>query len=222
MRPAADEDRRARNDGVVAAVFDMDGTLFDSATVVPDAFIEAVLECGGTRYERADVIAAYGLGPPATILTHLLGRDCRDADLARYHERLELLAESVVVYPGLVEVLAELAERLPLAVVTGASRRAAEILLGAARLLAQFKVVVGGDEVPFPKPDPGGILLACERLGVDARAVAYVGDAGVDVEAARRAGALALAAGWGHLFSDQHRADDVLGEPGELLTLLAR
>ena len=222
MRPAAEEDRRARNDGVVAAVFDMDGTLFDSATVVPDAYIEAVVERGGTRYERADVIAAYGLGPPATILTHLLGRGCRDADLDRYHARLEVLAEGVGFYPGLVEVLAELAARLPLAVVTGASRRAAEILLGASGLLAHFKVVVGGDEVPFPKPDPGGILLACERLGVDARAVAYVGDAGVDVEAARRAGALALAAGWGHLFSDQHRADDVLGEPGELLTLLAR
>jgi phosphoglycolate phosphatase-like HAD superfamily hydrolase len=88
-------------------------------------------------------------------------------------------------------------------------------------LLAHFKVVVGGDEVPLPKPDPAGIRLACDRLGVDTRDVAYIGDAAVDVEAARRAGALALAAGWGHLFSDQHKAACVLREPGELLTLLA-
>jgi hypothetical protein len=66
----------------------MDGTLLDSATVVPDAYIEAVLACGGSRYERAEIIAAYALGPPATILTHLLGRACDDNDLARYHDRL--------------------------------------------------------------------------------------------------------------------------------------
>ena len=207
--------------GVAAIVFDMDGTLFDSATVVPDAFIAAVLECGGSKYERTDVVAAYPLGPPATILTHLLGRDCRDADLARYHAMLEASAGSVRVYPGLVDALTELGKRLPLAVMTGASARAARILLGAAGLLAHFNVVVGGDEVSLPKPDPAGLRLACDRLGVDARRVAYVGDAAVDHEAARRAGAVAIAAGWGHLFPDRHEADSVLREPAELLGLLA-
>jgi HAD superfamily hydrolase (TIGR01549 family) len=208
------------NRGVVAVVFDMDGTLFDSATVVPDAYIEAVLACGGSRYERADIIAAYALGPPATILAHLLGRSCDDTDLARYHERLQASAAGVRVYPGLAEALSELAERLPLAVVTGASANAAQILLRAAGLSERFKVVVGGDEVPLPKPDPAGIRFACQRLGVDPRAVGYVGDAAVDVEAARRAGAYALAAGWGHQFSDEYEADRVFREPRDLLTLL--
>jgi phosphoglycolate phosphatase-like HAD superfamily hydrolase len=104
--------------------------------------------------------------------------------------------------------------------VTGASAKAAQILLGAAGLSERFKVVVGGDEVPRPKPDPAGIRLACQRLGVAPRAVAYLGDATVDVEAARRAGAQALAAGWGHQFSDQHDADRVFREPRDLLTLL--
>ena len=102
---------------------------------------------------------------------------------------------------------------------TGASARAAQILLGAAGLLTNFKVVVGGDELPSPKPDPAGIRLACERLGVDPRDVAYIGDAAVDVAAARRAGALAVAAGWGHQFSHQHEADRVFREPRDLLTL---
>jgi HAD superfamily hydrolase (TIGR01549 family) len=205
---------------VRAVVFDMDGTLFDSATVVPDAYIETVVKCGGARFEREDVVAAYPLGPPATILAHLLGRACRDGEIASYHERLRALAGAVAVYPGLVDALREVAKRMPLAVATGASVSAAEILLRAARLSRFFDVVVGGDDVPRPKPAPDGIVLACERLGVAPHDTAYVGDADVDLEAARRCGAAAIAAGWGHLYRDEHRAERVLREPRELVTLL--
>jgi phosphoglycolate phosphatase-like HAD superfamily hydrolase len=104
---------------------------------------------------------------------------------------------------------------------TGASTDAAEILLGAAGLSRFFDVVVGGDEVALPKPAPDGIRLACERLGVRPRNAAYVGDADVDLEAARRAGAVAIAAGWGHLYRPGHEADRVLRRPGELAMLLA-
>ena len=75
----------------------MDGTLFDSAGVVPDAYIETVIECGGARYERSDVIAAYPLGPPATILAYLLGRACRDREVESYHDRLRRSAAGVTV-----------------------------------------------------------------------------------------------------------------------------
>ena len=204
-----------------AVIFDMDGTLFDSASVVPDAYIETVLACGGRTYERAEIIEAYPLGPPAVLLAHLLGRACRDDELAGYHERLLTLGRGVRVYAGMTDALVGLAPRLPLGVVTGASARAAEILLEAADLTAYFRVVVGGDEVAAPKPDPAGIHLACERLGVAAADAAYVGDAAVDLEAARRAGAVALAAGWGHLYRDDHHADLVLRDPRELLGELA-
>jgi HAD superfamily hydrolase (TIGR01549 family) len=210
-----------RADRYAAVIFDMDGTLFDSASVVPDAYIETVLACGGRRYERREIIEAYPLGPPVVLLAHLLGRACRDDELARYHDRLLQLGNGVRVYAGMADALVALAQRLPLAVVTGASARAAEILLAAADLERHFRVVVGGDEVAAPKPDPAGICLACERLGVAPEDAAYVGDADVDLEAARRAGAAALAAGWGHLYRDDHRSDLVLRAPGELLACLA-
>jgi HAD superfamily hydrolase (TIGR01549 family) len=208
------------NRRVEAIVFDMDGTLFDSATVVPDAYIDTVVECGGAKVDRAAVVAAYPLGPPATILTHLLGRACHDEEVASYHERLRAFAGGVAIYPGLVDALAKLTERLPLGVSTGASARAAEILLSAAGLSRFFDVIVGGDEVAQPKPAPDGVRLACERLGVPPRDVAYIGDADVDLEAARRAGAVAIAAGWGHLYRDGHDAVLVLREPAELVRLL--
>ena len=204
-----------------AVIFDMDGTLFDSASVVPDAYIETVLECGGRRYERAEVIEAYPLGPPAVLLAHLLGRACLEDELDRYHERLLALGVGVRVYDGMMDVLAALAAWIPLAVVTGASVRAAQILLEAGGLAEHFRVVVGGDELEAPKPDPAGIQLACRRLDVAPAETAYVGDADVDLGAARRAGAVAMAAGWGHLYRDDHHADLVLREPGELLAAVA-
>jgi HAD superfamily hydrolase (TIGR01549 family) len=207
---------------VSAVVFDMDGTLFDSAAVVTAAYIDTVVTCGGGRYATDDIVAAYPLGPPATILAHLLGRACRDGELESYHERLRTLAAGVAVYPGLVEALAELAPRVQLAVATGASVQALEILLGAAGLSPFFAAVAGGDEVARPKPAPDGIRLACARLGVRPRDTAYVGDAAADLEAAPEAGALAVAAGWGHLYCEQHPAERVLREPRELATLVSR
>jgi HAD superfamily hydrolase (TIGR01549 family) len=202
-------------------IWDMDGTLIDSATVVPDAFIAVTSALGGTRRSREEVIALYSLGEPATMLGHLLDRPSTPADVDAYHEELAQRADGVRPYPGIKEALEALRPRLPMGVFTGASTRAAEILLDAAGLVDKFHVTVGGDQVAAPKPDPEGIQLVCRHLGLRTADCAYLGDAPTDLEAARRSGALPLAAGWGHL----HRAPEdpgthVIEHPLDLLTLL--
>lgn len=201
-------------------VFDMDGTLFDSRTVVPDAYIATIREAGGPSYSRREVVEAYPLGPPRVLLSSLLGRPSTPQDLDDYHERLAASAAEVRLYPEIPETLSALGELLPLAVYTGASREACSILMERTGLLPHFNALVGGDEVPRSKPDPDGILLACERLGVAAREAAYVGDAPYDLEAARRSGALAVSAGWGHLYRPGVPADVLAERPGDLLRLL--
>ena len=57
----------------VGVIWDMDGTLVASATVVPDAFIETVTRLGGTPPDRAGVVALYDLGDPRA----MLGPDAR-------------------------------------------------------------------------------------------------------------------------------------------------
>jgi len=74
--------------------------------------------------------------------------------------------------------------------------------------------------VARPKPWPDGIEQACRELGVAPGDAAYVGDAPNDLEAARRSGALAVAAGWGHQFRPDEPADLVAPTPGDLLALL--
>jgi len=205
---------------VRAVIWDMDGTLIDSATVVPDAYITAVSRLGGRRFSRAEVIANYHVGPPLMMLTELLGRVCGAEDVEQYYACLRASAAGALPYPGIVETLDALRPRLPMAVFTGADRTAARVLLRASGLLPSFARVVGGDEVERQKPAPDGVLLACAALGVAPAAAAYVGDSPSDLHAARAAGALAVAAAWGHLFQAETEADVVLATPRELLILL--
>jgi hypothetical protein len=144
-----------------AVVWDMDGTLIDSTRAVPDAYITAILQRGGPRYSRDEIIAAYSLGPPRLMLSELLGRPASDDDVEEYHARLRANAPGALPYPGIVDTLEALRGRLPLAVFTGAASPGAHILLEASGLLPYFQRVVGGDEVEHQKPAPDGILLAC-------------------------------------------------------------
>ena len=207
---------------LVAVVFDMDGTLIDSAAVIPDAYIACVEALGGPVYTRRQVIDSYSVGPPRAMLTHLLRRLASPEEVDDYHARLAATAPGVTVYPGIEETLSTLQRRLSLAVFTGASIRACRILLGAAGLVSHFDVLVGADEVARSKPEPDGIYLACERLGVAAASTAYVGDSPNDLEAARRSDALAVAAGWGHQYRADEPSDVVLNQPHDLVTLIER
>jgi HAD superfamily hydrolase (TIGR01509 family) len=207
-------------DQLQALIWDMDGTLIDSGAVVPDALIATIQAISGRTYTREQVIDLYPVGPPALMLTHLLGRPCTTADLVEYHGRLRATASTIQPYPEISRVLTMLHGRLPMAVFTGASSQAAHMLLEGTGLLGHFGVVVAGDQVDRQKPHPDGVLRACELLGVPAQAAAYVADAPIDLEAARRAGALPIAAGWGHLYQANAPAGMVLLRPRELLGLL--
>jgi HAD superfamily hydrolase (TIGR01509 family) len=214
---------RAARDGageLQAVVWDMDGTLIDSSTVVPDAYIAAIRRLGGPTLTREAIVAAYSLGPPATMLAHLLGRASTDADVQEYLTGLCAGAAGARPYPGIETTLERLRGRVELGVFTGASHSSALILLEAAGLADRFGVVVGGDEVEQQKPAPDGVLLACKSLRVNPASAAYVGDSPSDLQAARSSGARAFAAGWGHLFSPEEPADLVLDRPEELLDLL--
>ncbi len=125
-------------------VWDMDGTLLDSGVVVPAAFVTAVRQLGGPVTTAAEVIARYSIGTPEMILADLVGRAVTAADADAYYR--ELAGSDVAPYPGVPEVLAALRARgHPVTVFTGASSRAAGILLASADV--HVDVLVGGDQV---------------------------------------------------------------------------
>jgi beta-phosphoglucomutase-like phosphatase (HAD superfamily) len=99
-------------DQLQALIGDMDGTLIDSGAVVPDAFIATVQAISGRTFTREQVIDLYPVGPPALMLTRLLGRPCTAADLVQYHRRLRAMASTIQPYPEISSVLTMLHGRL--------------------------------------------------------------------------------------------------------------
>jgi len=198
-------------------VWDMDGTLLDSSVVVPAAYVAAVRRLGGPELTPARVVASYSIGPPEALLAHLLGRELAAGDPEVYYD--ELSAVTAQAYAGVEDVLAALRARgHRVAVFTGASTRAATMLLAGAGIAVD--VLVGGDEVTRPKPAADGLLLAARRLGVAPAGLVYIGDAPNDLRAATAARGMAAAAAWGHQYQSAEPADITLAAPAEALTLL--
>jgi HAD superfamily hydrolase (TIGR01509 family) len=206
----------------IGVIWDMDGTLVASATVVPDAFIETVVRLGGVPPDPAGVVALYGLGDPRVMLGRMLDRPGTEHDADLYHEVLRGMTDRVRVHDGITQVLAELRGRgVPQAVFTGNSHQAAAYLLEGTGLRGYFDVVLGGNEVERPKPAPDGVAAAARALGLEPARCLYVGDSPLDVGAAEAAGAHPVHAGWGHLYDDAH-GHPTAETPADVLGFLER
>ena len=130
----------------------------------------------------------------------MLGRPATDADDDAFHDALADAVAGVEPYPGIVALLRELREAgLGTGVATNSDARSAAVVLGASGLDVLMDTVVTVDQVSGPKPNPESIQLAVRQLGVTPDKVAFVGDSRADMQAARAAGVLAIAAGWGQL-----------------------
>jgi phosphoglycolate phosphatase len=198
-------------------VWDMDGTLLDSGVAVPAAFIAAVRQLGGPTVSAEQVVASYSRGTAEVILAHLLGRDLAADEADGYYA--ELSAASIEPYPGVADVLAALRARgHSVAVFTGASSRAAEMLLRSAGI--GVDVLVGGDQIGHPKPAGDGLVVAARRLGIATADLAYIGDSPLDLRAAKAAGGYSAAAAWGHQYDAAEPADYRLAAPEEALRLV--
>lgn len=182
---------------VRAVVFDLDGTLLDTMTSVPRAYVETIRDLGGPDLTVAELVATWHIGPTPAVLSHFLGRTATGGDLECFHDRVAASAESTRPFPGVLELLNALRQDgKALAVYTSATRRVAGTMLTVTGLAGHFPVVVAGDQVGSPKPAPDGLLDTCGLLGVPASATAYVGDSGTDLACARAAGALPVHARW--------------------------
>jgi N-acetyl-D-muramate 6-phosphate phosphatase len=212
-----------------AVLFDLDGTLIDSAPdlagaandlrkerglpALPLAALRPMVGAGA----RGMVGAAFGIKPGDAEFEAL-----RDAFLARYAQRL--LAQTAVfddMHPVLHAL--ELAG-LRWGVVTNKAARFTEPIVDGLGLRPRLAALVCGDTTPHSKPHPAPLLEAARQLGLDASACVYVGDDARDVVAGRAAGMATLAAQWGYLGDGagvhEWGADAVLGAPADLLNWL--
>lgn len=192
---------------VGALLFDLDGTLADTAPAIAVA-VSSVLQIDGRApLDVAAVTAMIGDGAPMLLrrayaatggpLPDLL----EPARLAAFVEALEMAeAARARLYPGVAETLAALhAAGLAMAIVTNKPERPARALVDRLGLAPMIRTLVGGDSGPTRKPDAGPVRAALAALGPDAKAGAvFVGDNAVDVGAARAAGLPVICVTYGY------------------------
>jgi HAD superfamily hydrolase (TIGR01509 family) len=178
-------------------LFDMDGTLVDSEKVWDIALTELAARAGGVLSPAArHAMIGSPMSRTMQIFRDDLGLPARPEapDVAWLTDRVfELFAEGLVWRPGALELLlAVRAAGVPTALVTSTGRRLVEVAL---QTLGRenFDVVVVGDEVKAPKPDPEPYRTAADLLGVPITECVAVEDSPTGVTSALAAGAAVLA-----------------------------
>ncbi|HEY4068153.1 MAG TPA: HAD-IA family hydrolase [Burkholderiaceae bacterium] len=192
---------------IAAIAFDLDGTLVDSAGGIAHALNSALAQAGLQHFDLKTVRRWIGDGPDALIARALAANPPDTGDVPALAARLRrgfdaaTLAAPMTgsaVFAGVAHVVEALALRHPLVVVTNKPTPLARAVLDHAGLLAFFGAVHGADTAPQRKPAPLLIEQAAARLGIAAGAMLMVGDAEVDIAAARAAGSAIAWAGWGY------------------------
>ena len=209
-------------------VFDLDGTLIDSAPDMHSAVNRMLAGMGCPPLSISDIRAMVGDGASALIARALAARQCVNADpgkaLAQFLDHYE--AEPTTgtrTFQAVPETLERLqAAGLTLALCTNKPTRLTSTILERLGIARFFTRVVAGDSLPFRKPDPRALLEVIDGFGVAKAATVMVGDSEVDAATANSANVPFVLMTYGY-----HRGpiDDIasvatLDHFGELATLL--
>jgi len=188
-----------RGQPIAAVLFDLDGTLLDTAADIALALNRAVAEFGWAPVAERDVRTMIGRGAPM-LIRRLADAQHRTLDEAahaaltgrfQYHygELQDSGHATAKPFAGAREALQELHDAgLRLAVVTNKQHRFAVSLMQRLGFGGWLDCIVGGDSCARRKPDPEPLLFACESLRIPAAQALMVGDSINDVQAARAAG----------------------------------
>jgi 2-phosphoglycolate phosphatase len=211
-----------------AVLFDLDGTLLDTAPDMVGALdlLRAEQGLGPVDYELARAHVSNGALGLINIAFSDLDEDrrmdLRDRYLALYESRL---ATATQLFDGMSDVLDSLEQQdMRWGVVTNKPAFLTEPLLAALDLLGRCACVVSGDTLPERKPHPGPLLHAAAIMGMNSGQAMYVGDSDRDIAAGKAAGMTTVAAAYGFVppgdDPDRWAADHKIRHPSELLVIL--
>ncbi len=212
-----------------AVLFDMDGTLLDTAPdfiaicqamraarqlpPIDEQRVRDVISGGA----KAMVQAAFDLSPQAPEFETL-----RLEFLERYQDGCAVHSH---LYDGMAQLLADIEQaRLIWGVVTNKPLRFAEPIMQQLGLAQRSAILICPDHVTRSKPDPEPLLLACSKLELDPASVLFVGDDLRDIESGRDAGTKTAAVRYGYIHPDDNPdhwgADVVVDHPSDLRRVL--
>lgn len=184
-------------------LFDLDGTLADTAVDIARATNRVLVEAGRPPLALGEVRARVSFGARALLRTGF-DSPLTDPELERLLAQLfryyaETPAIDTAVFPGLAELIREFATAgSRWGVVTNKPEALAVPIVAALGLEPAPVCIIGGDTSARKKPDPLPLREACRRAGVAPSETIYVGDAEIDARAASAAGMPLAVAGFGY------------------------
>jgi 2-phosphoglycolate phosphatase len=210
-------------------LFDLDGTLLDTAPDLADALNSVLVERqrDPLPYEKIRGVVSHG---GMALIRLGFGIPQTDPDFEPLRQRLldiylANIANRTRPFPGITQLLDELERRgLNWGVVTNKPGRLTDPLLRQLALYDRAACVVSGDTLNERKPHPAPMLHACEQAGSQPAQCVYIGDAERDIEAGRHACMHTLVALFGYFTAEDRplewNADGCISHPLELLEWL--
>jgi phosphoglycolate phosphatase len=211
---------------VRALIFDLDGTLIDSATDLALSVNATLAELGRPALPHEQIFSFVGNGAPA-LIARALGSAASEQDcmlglefFIKYYSAHNL--DNTTLYPGVRETLDAL-KGMPMAVYTNKPVRVSRSIVQGLGLSDHFRFVYGGNSFQRKKPDPMGVDSILREFGAAPTQVMFVGDSEVDVQTARNSGTWICGVTYGfgsHRFAD-YPPDIIVDNLTELLPHLS-
>lgn len=204
-------------------LFDLDGTVIDSVTLIRESHRHAVRAVLGL--ELSDDALVVNVGRPLMEQMHHFSPEHAETLFHTYrtwnHANTAALLEPYEGVDALLDGLTAAGRRM--GIVTSKSLDAVELAWGVLpEVRSHFEVVVTADDTPRHKPEPDPILHALRELGGDPTGAAYVGDAPFDMRAGKAAGLVTVAVTWGFFSRADLEAEEpdlIVDTPAELLAV---
>jgi N-acetyl-D-muramate 6-phosphate phosphatase len=191
-------------EAIDAVLFDLDGTLIDSAPDLGAAADQMRVRRGMPSLPLAQYRPMAGAGARG-MLSVAFGLTPDDASFAELKEEFfvnyeRCMTERTYAFEGVQALIVQLEQRgLPWGVVTNKSARFTDPLTRAMPMFASAAVVISGDTTPHAKPHPEPLFEAARRIGIAPERCVYVGDDERDIVAGLAAGMATVAATYGYL-----------------------
>lgn len=215
-----------QNFDLACVLFDLDGTLADTAPDLLAALTRAMHHLGLGAPPTASVQPYISYGAAAMVREGLNGsyteqihKQVLDAMLCDYQQHL---AVQTSLFSGMCEVLNSLeAKGIKWGVVTNKRKRFTMPLMDALQLTTRAACIISGDTTAKQKPHPEPMLTACHKAGVKPEQCLYIGDSAHDIEAGKSVNMKTLAAAYGYLKPADDPstwgADNLIHSPAEIL-----
>ena len=211
-------------------IFDLDGTLVDTAPDLTNALNHVLAAEGRAAVELADVRHMVGHGAREMIRAGMAatGAPATEGDLDRMMDGFlphyeAHIADHSRPFDGVIDVLETLnARSARLGVCTNKRERLSIALLKTLKIDHYFRAIIGADTLPVKKPDPGHLLGTIDRVGGSPDRAVMIGDSTTDVNAAKAANVPVVVVTFGYpdIAPDQMNGDAEISHYDNLLTHL--